>query len=66
MDVPFRAMQRQHQLVYLAALEDPSPADGTVSDINMQGYPGSSHDGYLETQEVRTPALSPAPAPIAG
>lgn len=67
MDVPFRAMQRQHQLVYLAALEDPSPADGTVSDINMQSYAAIDTDtaGYLEEQEVRKCAFSAATIPIA-
>ena len=49
MDVPFRAMQHQHRLIYLASLEDPSPASGTVSDISMQSYAGFNMlaDGYL-------------------
>ncbi|CAM9376272.1 unnamed protein product, partial [Ectocarpus sp. 8 AP-2014] len=48
MDVPFRGMQRQHPLVYLAALDDPSPAAGTISDINFQAYAGFDMAGYLE------------------
>ncbi|CAM9133762.1 unnamed protein product [Ectocarpus sp. 6 AP-2014] len=48
MDIPFRGMQRQHPLVYLAALDDPSPAAGTISDINFQAYAGFDMTGYLE------------------
>ncbi|CAM9131372.1 unnamed protein product [Ectocarpus fasciculatus] len=48
MDVPFRGMQRQHPLVYLAALDDPSPAAGTISDINFQAYAGFDMTGYQE------------------
>ncbi|CAN0521290.1 unnamed protein product, partial [Ectocarpus sp. 12 AP-2014] len=48
MDVPFRGMQRQHPLVYLAALDDPSPAAGTISDINFQAYAGFDMTSYLE------------------
>ncbi|CAB1113047.1 unnamed protein product [Ectocarpus sp. CCAP 1310/34] len=48
MDVPFRGMQRQHPLVYLAALDDPSPADGTISDINFQAYAGFDMTPYLQ------------------
>ena len=49
MDVPFRGMQDQHLLVYLASLEDPSSAEDTVSDINMQSYAGFNmlDAGYL-------------------
>ncbi|CAN0297621.1 unnamed protein product, partial [Ectocarpus sp. 8 AP-2014] len=39
---------RQHPLVYLAALDDPSPAAGTISDINFQAYAGFDMTGYLE------------------
>ncbi|CAM9131295.1 unnamed protein product [Ectocarpus fasciculatus] len=48
MDVPFRGMQRQHPLVYFAALDDASPAAGTVSDINFQAYAGFDMSPYLE------------------
>ncbi|CAM9134455.1 unnamed protein product [Ectocarpus sp. 6 AP-2014] len=48
MDVPFRGMQRQHPLVYLAALDDPFPAAGTISDINFQAYAGFDMTGHLE------------------
>ena len=65
MDVPFRGMQRQHQLVYLAALENPSPSDGTVSDINMQSYAAFNATGYQDAQEVRKRVFS-ATMSIAG
>lgn len=38
MDVPFRGMQHQYPLIYLAALDQPSFIAGEVSDINMQSY----------------------------
>lgn len=45
MDVPFRGMQRQHGLVYLAALEEPG-STGLDSQINFQGFPGSDQPEY--------------------
>lgn len=53
MDVPFRGMQRQHLLVYLASLEDPSPAAGVVSGVNMQMYAAFDMEeaGYLDFGE---------------
>ncbi|CAM9313400.1 unnamed protein product, partial [Laminaria digitata] len=53
MDVPFRGMQRQHLLVYLASLEDPSPAAGGVSGVNMQMYAAFDMEaaGYLDFGE---------------
>ena len=60
MDVPFRAMQQQHLRVYLASLEDPSPAEGEVSGVNMQMYAAFDMEeaGYLDFGEgqVRTEA----------
>lgn len=44
MDVPFRGMQFQNELIYLAALEHPS---ATVSDINIQSYRGRDTTYYL-------------------
>ncbi|CAM9102277.1 unnamed protein product [Ectocarpus fasciculatus] len=53
MDVAFRGMQRQHLLIYIAALEDPTPAEGVVSYIDFQSYPdfNMSHEGYLKWGE---------------
>lgn len=50
MDVPFRGMQRQHSLVYLASVDNPSPAAGEASEVNTQMYPGfdMAEDGYLD------------------
>ncbi|CAM9481056.1 unnamed protein product [Pylaiella littoralis] len=48
MDVPFRAMQRQHRLVYIAALDNPYPAEGVVSQINMQGFAAFNMTSYLD------------------
>lgn len=45
MDVTFRGMQRQHDLVYLAALEEPG-STGLNSQINFQGFPGAYQDTY--------------------
>ena len=60
MDVPFRAMQQQHLLVYLASIEDHSPAEGEVSGVNMQMYAAFDMEaaGYLDFGEgqVRTKA----------
>lgn len=57
MDVPFRAMQRQHLLVYAAALDDPSPPAGEVSNVSMQVYAGFDMEeaGFLNhtDQNVR-------------
>lgn len=49
MDVPFRGMQRQYLLIYLAALDDLSIIEGEVSDINMQSYAAFDmlDEGYL-------------------
>lgn len=41
-------MQRQHPLVYLAALDNPSPAEGVVSQINMQSYAAFDMTSYLD------------------
>ena len=53
MDVPFRGMQDQHLLVYLASLEDPAPAAGVVSGVNMQMYAAFDMEeaGYLDFGE---------------
>ncbi|CAN0322734.1 unnamed protein product, partial [Laminaria digitata] len=53
MDVPFRGMQQQHLLVYLASLEDPSPVAGEVSGVNMQMYAAFDMEaaGYLDFGE---------------
>lgn len=45
MDVPFRGMQRQHTLVYLAALEEPG-STGLDTQINFQGFPGADQPEY--------------------
>ena len=45
MDVPFRGMQRQHNRLYLAALDDPS-AEGLASQINFQTYAGRDLSEY--------------------
>lgn len=45
MDVPFRGMQRQHGLVYLAALEEPGSED-LDSQINFQGFAGAYQPDY--------------------
>ncbi|CAM9362022.1 unnamed protein product [Ectocarpus fasciculatus] len=39
MDVPFRGMQRQQSLVYLAALDNPSLPDDPDESANLQAYP---------------------------
>lgn len=53
-DVPLLGMQRQHELAYMAALDDPSPAAGDVSDINFQAYAGFNMEasGYRDFTEV--------------
>lgn len=43
MDVAFRGMQRQQDLIYLAALDDPSAP--TASQINFQAYAGFDMSG---------------------
>lgn len=57
MDVQYRSMQRQHQLIYLAALDDdPSVPADEVPDINFQAYAGfdMAEAGYQTfTGEVR-------------
>ncbi|CAN0020887.1 unnamed protein product [Scytosiphon promiscuus] len=45
MDASFRGMQRQHDLVYLAVMDDPSAPD--TSKINFQSYPGRSVSSYV-------------------
>lgn len=52
MDVAFRGMQRQHSLIFIAALEDPT-AERVVPYINFQSYPDfdMSHEGYLKWGE---------------
>ena len=47
MDVPFRGMQRHHDRLYLAALDDPS-AEGLTSQINFQTYPGRDLSGFAD------------------
>ncbi|CBJ25694.1 ATP-binding region, ATPase-like [Ectocarpus siliculosus] len=39
MDVPFRGMQRQQKLAYLAALDNPSLPDDPDESANFQAYP---------------------------
>lgn len=39
MDVPFRGMQRQEMLIYLAALDDPSLPDDPDTAVAFQVYP---------------------------
>lgn len=39
MDVPFRGMQRQGELIYLAALDDPSLPDDPNTSVATQVYP---------------------------
>lgn len=53
MDVPFRSMQRQHLLVYVAALDDPSLSAGEVSNVTMQSYAGFNMEeaGFLDHTE---------------
>lgn len=50
MDVPFRGLQRQHSLVYLASLNDPSASANQLTESSMQAYGGFDMDeaGYLE------------------
>ncbi|CAN0020957.1 unnamed protein product [Scytosiphon promiscuus] len=45
MDVPFRGLQRQHDLIYLAALDDPSEPETT--QINFQTYAGRGLSGNV-------------------
>ncbi|CAM9127088.1 unnamed protein product [Scytosiphon promiscuus] len=39
MDVPFRGMQRQEMLIYLAALDNPSLPDDPDTSVAFQAYP---------------------------
>lgn len=52
MDIPFRGMQGQHKLIYLAALDD--PATGSVSEINFQSYVNEdvyrSYENFLDVR----------------
>lgn len=54
--LPQIAMQRQHSLVYLAALDNPSAVEGVVSQINMQAYAAFDMTVYLDygLNHVRT------------
>eukprot|EP00752_Nemacystus_decipiens_P005758 g5207.t1 len=49
MDVPYRGMQRQHLLVYLAALDEPL-VTGLDAHVNFQPYPGFNMNasGYAD------------------
>ena len=41
MDVPFRSMQRQHEIIYLGSIDDPSAAaDDELSAANMRVFAG--------------------------
>lgn len=51
MDVPFRGMQRQHGLEYLAALAEPD-STGLDSQINFQAFPGADKTGDYEVWGV--------------
>ncbi|CAM9867934.1 unnamed protein product [Ectocarpus sp. 4 AP-2014] len=56
MDVAFRGMQRQHSLIFISALEDPTGAEEVVPYIDFQSYPdfNMSHEGYLKWGENAT------------
>ena len=47
MDVPFRGVQRQHDRLYVAALNDPS-AEGLASQINFQTYAGRDLSDFVD------------------
>ena len=57
MDVQFRSMQRQHTLIYLASIDDPSAAADELSSVNMRAYAGFNMEdaGYrhFAAQNVR-------------